>query len=622
MVTALITRPREDAVALAEALAARGLGVVSEPLLDIVPVTGAEMDVTGAQGVLATSANGVRALAARWSERALPVWAVGESSARVARELGYEQVKSAGGDVEDLARLVGERCRPEDGALLHAAGTVTAGDLAGRLAAGGFVVRRLVLYQARPATVLSSGLVGALETGRIQVALFFSPRTAATFATLAIEAGLASGLAGIAAYALSPAVARELADLPWSAVRVAEAPTQAALLAALDHDLERDTSMTESEQPAAAEPSSTTVSAPAAQAAPTAGAVEPPPHRERSGRWVALAVGTLLLGAIAAAVATFDEWSGTLLPPDAVSVSEPVAPNAPAGSPMTSAVQSKPAPTIAPNDIVQAELAVLRQRLAQVEARPVFDAAALELRLGRFEAGLQALAARPQVPETLAADLEALRQQLAELRRTSADAAAVVRLMDRVEKVESDLREVQARRSSAVAVLLAVGQLREAVARAMPYDAELRALQALAGDDADIAAGAQTLKPRAIIGIPALPTLIGRFGRMAPELVRAEALPQGQGWWRQTLDRLASLVLIRREDGAREGSDAAAIVARAEARLAEGDLEGAALEVGSLTGAAADWAAPWLADARARLAADKVVLDLTAHVIALVGARP
>lgn len=235
---ALVTRPREDSEGVAAELAARGLDVMIEPLLDIAPLDGT-VDVAGLQGILATSANGIRALARVLPDRALPVWAVGDASARVARGLGYGRVESAGGDVDTLATLVTARCDPAQGDLLHAAGTVVAGDLAGRLGVAGFVVRRVVLYEAVTATELSADLAEALRGQAVDMALFFSPRTAATFATLVRDAGLGHATGRIIVYALSDAVARALEVLPWAAVRVAAAPTQAALLAALDHDLAR-----------------------------------------------------------------------------------------------------------------------------------------------------------------------------------------------------------------------------------------------------------------------------------------------------------------------------------------------------------------------------------------------
>lgn len=236
---ALVTRPREDSQDLAAQLAGRGLDVMIEPLLDIEPVPDAVVDAQGAQGILVTSANGIRALARLWPERSLPVWTVGDASARVARQLGFARVTSADGDVDGLADLVAAQVDPGAGALLHAAGTVNAGDLAGRLGALGFDVRRQVLYRAVTASRISPDLARALEAARIDLALFFSPRTAATFVRLVQDAGLGHHMAMIHAYGLSANVARELAGLDWKSVHQAAQPTQAALLAQLDDDLSR-----------------------------------------------------------------------------------------------------------------------------------------------------------------------------------------------------------------------------------------------------------------------------------------------------------------------------------------------------------------------------------------------
>lgn len=237
---ALITRPREDAGALAKLLGGRGIECVIEPLLTIEPVKDAGLDFTGVQAVLLTSANGARALAAQdagksagaW--RHLAVFAVGEATASAAREAGCRRVSSAGGDVGALARLVAERLEPKGGALLHIAGTHVAGDLAGLLAKAGFTVRRAVIYQAREADCISAELISMIEAGGIDVALFFSPRTAKSFVTLAFEAGVSSACEGVTALCLSAAVAREAETIAWNEVRVAAHPDLDGLLALID----------------------------------------------------------------------------------------------------------------------------------------------------------------------------------------------------------------------------------------------------------------------------------------------------------------------------------------------------------------------------------------------------
>ena len=231
---ALVTRPREDAAELAAALAARGIEAVIEPLIDIHFRTEPAPDLAGAQAVLCTSANGVRALARLSGERALPLFAVGDATAARARAEGFADVASAGGDVGDLAQLVRARLRPQAGRLVHVAGSAVAGDLAGDLGAAGFAVDRLVLYEAHPAAALSSATASALASGLIGFALFFSPRTAATFVRLADRAGVIDGLDRTAAVSISAAADAALGSVRFRERRIAATPNQSGLLTALD----------------------------------------------------------------------------------------------------------------------------------------------------------------------------------------------------------------------------------------------------------------------------------------------------------------------------------------------------------------------------------------------------
>ena len=109
---ALVTRPRAEAVALAEALAMRGIEAIIEPLLDIHYRDEPAPNLAGVQAVLCTSANGVRALARLSGDRGIALFAVGEATTARARDEGFAQVESAGGNVEELVRLAGLRLRP------------------------------------------------------------------------------------------------------------------------------------------------------------------------------------------------------------------------------------------------------------------------------------------------------------------------------------------------------------------------------------------------------------------------------------------------------------------------------------------------------------------------------
>ena len=147
----LLTRPRQDSVALAEALAEHGVDTLIEPMMTIRIDADARLDLAGAQAILLTSANGARALAATSPDeeaRLLPVLAVGCATAQAARDVGFHSVTAAEGDVDALAALTLARLRPDSGRLVHVAGRVSTGDLAPRLRAAGFDAVRIPLYDA------------------------------------------------------------------------------------------------------------------------------------------------------------------------------------------------------------------------------------------------------------------------------------------------------------------------------------------------------------------------------------------------------------------------------------------------------------------------------------------
>ena len=226
----LITRPREDADPLADLLRRLGVDAQIEPLLRIRYRDGPPIDLGGVQALLATSANGVRAFARRNAERDLPIFAVGDASARSARRLGFRTVESADGDVSALAGLVSARLRGDGGTLVHVAGSAVAGDLAGLLERDGFVCRRHVLYEADTVERLSEQARTALARGRLDGVLVFSPRTADSLAAVLERERLVSACRSVVAFSLNAAVAGRLRRIPWLAMRVAARPEQAALI--------------------------------------------------------------------------------------------------------------------------------------------------------------------------------------------------------------------------------------------------------------------------------------------------------------------------------------------------------------------------------------------------------
>ena len=85
---ALVTRPRDQAQPLVDALTAAGFEAVVEPLIAVESLSEDPIDVAGYDCVLVTSPNGARELARRMTARPTRIAAVGPGTAAALAELG------------------------------------------------------------------------------------------------------------------------------------------------------------------------------------------------------------------------------------------------------------------------------------------------------------------------------------------------------------------------------------------------------------------------------------------------------------------------------------------------------------------------------------------------------
>ena len=161
------------------------------------------------------------------------------------------------------------------------------------------------------------------------------------------------------------------------------------------------------------------------------------------------------------------------------------------------------------------------------------------------------------------------------------------------------------------ALLLAVGQLRDTARTSNGFASPFAAVAALAGATPAHKPALAILKKHAVKGVPDLPILQRQFDRLSGDIVRASYTPAGEGWIDQTLFKISKLVTFRRtgEAGARK-DDIAGLVARAELRLAAGDLKSAIGIVKKFTGGPQKISQNWLKAAEGRLAVDGAITTL------------
>jgi hypothetical protein len=131
-----------------------------------------------------------------------------------------------------------------------------------------------------------------------------------------------------------------------------------------------------------------------------------------------------------------------------------------------------------------------------------------------------------------------------------------------------------------------------------PFEQSYASLQALLPDDPNVAA----LAPLARTGAPTRNELRDQFDDVQLSVIRAARQAQaGAGFWGRIQAALAQWITVRRSG---QGDTPDGVVERAGQRLAADDLAGSIQEMNRLSGGAAQAAAPWLENARKRLAID------------------
>lgn len=238
-------------------------------------------------------------------------------------------------------------------------------------------------------------------------------------------------------------------------------------------------------------------------------------------------------------------------------------------------------------EAASAAIAALTRRIDAVEA-----AAMAEVE-GRIEAARTALrgeieersAALAKEVADLRADVAGLRQEVA----TSAGAAPAAR--------------------AAAALAVAVAGLERAVNAGAPFARELSTVEALAGARDEIAA----LRVYADDGVARRDELAETFQAAASAAMSATAPPTA-GLVERLIANARRIVRIR-PTGEVAGETTGAILARAEAQLAAGDLAAAVAELASLEPEAQAATAAWLERARARLAAERLVAALDQRLL-------
>ncbi len=210
----------------AKRLAGAGHDALCAPVLRVVPIPAPPL-MAVPDALVFTSLNGVRLHRFSPSLAEVPVFAVGDHSARYARARGYRHVISASGNLADLSRTIRNGLAgPAD--ILHGGAATPAGDLESLLEPRYRVVR-LPVYGVEERGPREFNTI-ADRLGEVGQILIHSPRAGRFVARwLAAVMPEWSGVV----HCISPAAAEPFGQLPDISKVTASRPDERSLLATL-----------------------------------------------------------------------------------------------------------------------------------------------------------------------------------------------------------------------------------------------------------------------------------------------------------------------------------------------------------------------------------------------------
>jgi uroporphyrinogen-III synthase len=158
--------------------------------------------------------------------------AVGEETARAAREHGFGDIMVGSGGVRSLIALISRQFATTL-PLLYLAGHDRKEELEAKLTEHGYRVVAVSVYRAKEVTALTAAQVAALTGARIDTVLHYSRRSAEIFCRLMRREGLEAILHTARHLCISPDAADPLRAMVGLDIRVAAEPVEASLLAEL-----------------------------------------------------------------------------------------------------------------------------------------------------------------------------------------------------------------------------------------------------------------------------------------------------------------------------------------------------------------------------------------------------
>ena len=177
----LITRPLEDCHEMILRFQSLGHEISHLPLIKIKGLKHETPNYSEFKGIIFTSANAIKFLDIKNIDKKLKCFCVGSATEKKARSAGFQNVFSAGGNVNNLKELILQNFKPSEGKFLYISGEVISSNLDQDLILNGYTIERVINYRANPIEKYDEDFIEKLKLKMPEITYIYSQNSAINF---------------------------------------------------------------------------------------------------------------------------------------------------------------------------------------------------------------------------------------------------------------------------------------------------------------------------------------------------------------------------------------------------------------------------------------------------------
>ena len=177
----LLTRPLDDCLEMILRFKSLGHQVSHLPLLSINKINHDEIDFSNYEGIIFTSANAVKFLNLKQINKKIVCFCVGNATEKKAKNIGFQNVITAEGSVNNLKELVLQNFDQKNGKLIYVSGEIVSTDLDWQLTKEGYKIERVINYRTTRNQKFDEKFVKDLKLNIPDMVYIYSENSAHSF---------------------------------------------------------------------------------------------------------------------------------------------------------------------------------------------------------------------------------------------------------------------------------------------------------------------------------------------------------------------------------------------------------------------------------------------------------